>query len=129
MAPKATDQAAFGMDLNETTCTQEATTQHIILRDKVLDPSFRIELNLIISLLKNILLQDSKSSPQDIAQLLRNELNTIWGETLKAHSVSEDLIKLILIRKTVQKLLADLLASKQSGQFSTRKEKLLSEMD
>jgi len=122
MATKAKDQTAFGMDLNETTCTQEATTQHIILREKVMDPTFRIELNLIISLLKNILLLDSKSSPQDIAQLLRNELNKIWGETLKAHSVSEDLIKLILIRKTVQKLLADLLVSKQSGQDSARKE-------
>jgi len=89
------------MDLNETTTTQEAPTQHIIVREKTVDPSFKMELNLIISLLKNILLQDSKSSPQDIAQHLRNELNKIWGETLKANSVSEDLIKLILIRKTI----------------------------
>ena len=56
MVAKVKDQTTLGMDLNETTCTQEATTQHIILRDKTIDPSFRIELNLIISLLKNILL-------------------------------------------------------------------------
>lgn len=121
MVKKGKGQKTFAVDLNETSSTQEAPTQPVILRDQ-LDPSFRLELNLIISLLKNILLQVSNSSPSDIAQLLRNELNKIWGETLKAHSVSEDLIKVILIRKTVQKLLADLLLGKSTGQRSAKKE-------